>query len=96
MNGIPGGFSSSLRPETAKAWRGTLLAGGAVTFVVWALLEQLRRSVGKVERSVNAVWTSGQRLARNTQTVHLLGSTIKHGSDLAVETNGTASGRRNV
>lgn len=61
-----------------RAWAGTLVAGGAVAGVVWALLEALRRSVLEVERGVDAVWAAGQQVAANTQTTHLLGTTREH------------------
>jgi hypothetical protein len=65
-----------------RAWTGTLVAGGAVAGVVWALLEALRRSVVEVERGVGDVWTAGQQVAANTQTTHLLGTTRDHGAAL--------------
>lgn len=85
-----------LAPADVRAWCGTLVAGAVVAGVVWGLLEALRRSVNEVDRSVDAVWAGGQRLARNTQTAHLLADTTRRGADLAAElaragTNGPTS-----
>ena len=65
-----------------RAWKQTLLAGGVVAGAVWGLLEALRRSVVEVDRSVDAVWAAGQRVASNTQVTHLLGPTAAHSANL--------------
>lgn len=65
-----------------RAWKQTLLAGGVVAATVWGLLEALRRSVLDVDRSVDAVWVAGQRVASNTQVTHLLGATTAHSATL--------------
>lgn len=65
-----------------RAWTGTLVAGGAVAGVVWALLEALRRSVVEVQRGVDEVWAAGQQVAANTQTTHLLATTRERGAAL--------------
>ena len=67
------------------AWWVTLAIGLVVALVVWALLEQLRRTVLEVERAVNRVWTMGKRVAQNTQTTYLLGTTKERGVGLVEE-----------
>lgn len=67
-------------------WWITLGAGLAVALLVWLLLELLRRRVDEVAASVERVWTSGKRLAQNTQTSHLLGATKARGEELRRET----------
>ncbi len=67
------------------AWALGLAAGLVVAVVVWVLLEVLRRTVLQVDEGVTAVWTSGKRLAQNTQTTHLLVTTKARGLDLLSE-----------
>lgn len=67
------------------AWWITLAIGLVVALVVWALLEVLRRTVNEVERGVDDLWESGQFVAQNTQTSHLLGATVARGTDLVEE-----------
>jgi hypothetical protein len=67
------------------AWWVSLGVGLVVALVVWGLLEWLRRTVNDVERGVNEVWTMGKRLAQNTQTTHLLGTTKERGGELLEE-----------
>jgi uncharacterized membrane protein len=67
------------------AWWITLAVGLVVALVVWALLEALRRTVNQIDESVSALWETGQRVAQNTQTSHLLGATVARGTDLAEE-----------
>ena len=78
-------------------WWITLGVGLVVAIVVWALLEELRRTVNEVDRAVTDVWTMGKRLAQNTQTTHLLGTTKERGGDLLEELEqhrgGQAQGR---
>jgi ABC-type protease/lipase transport system fused ATPase/permease subunit len=66
-------------------WLVSLGVGLVVALVVWGLLEALRRSVNEVERAVTDVWTMGKRLAQNTATSHLLGTTKERGVDLLDE-----------
>jgi type II secretory pathway component PulF len=66
-------------------WWVTLAVGLVVALVVWALLEQLRRTVNEVDRAVSDVWTMGKRLAQNTATTHLLGTTKERGVELVEE-----------
>jgi hypothetical protein len=66
-------------------WWITLGVGLVVALVVWALLETLRRSVNEVERAVDDVWTMGKRVAQNTATSHLLGTTLERGGELLEE-----------
>jgi hypothetical protein len=66
-------------------WWVTLGVGLVVALVVWALLEQLRRTVLEVERAVAEVWTMGKRVAQNTATSHLLGTTKERGVELLEE-----------
>jgi hypothetical protein len=68
-----------------RAWWLTLAAGLVVALVVTALLEWLRRTVLDVERGVDAIWTSGKRVAQNTQTTHVLQTTKARGLDLREE-----------
>ena len=67
------------------AWWGTLAVGLVVALVVWALLEQLRRTVVEVEQAVTRVWTMGKRVAQNTQTTYLLETTKARGVELLGE-----------
>lgn len=67
------------------AWWITLAVGLVVALVVWALLEALRRTVNQVEAGVDELWDMGQRVAQNTQTTHLLGTTVARGTELAEE-----------
>lgn len=67
------------------AWWVTLGLGLVVALVVWGLLEQLRRTVNEVERSVDEVWTMGKRVAGNTSTTYLLGTTKERGVELLEE-----------
>ncbi len=67
------------------AWAITLAVGLVVAGVVWFLLEQLRRAVLEVERAVDDVWTMGKRVAQNTSTTYLLGTTKARAGDLLGE-----------
>lgn len=67
------------------AWWLSLAAGLAIALVVWFLLEWLRRTVLAIETGVSAVWTMGKRVAQNTQTTHLFGTTKARGVDLLTE-----------
>ncbi len=67
------------------AWWLSLAAGLVIALVVWFLLEWLRRTVLEIETGVSAVWTMGKRLAQNTQTTHLFGTTKARGVDLLTE-----------
>ncbi len=75
----------ALADEVVVAWWITLGVGLVVVLVVWALLEQLRRTVKAVDQSVDAVWQSGKRLAQNTQTAHLLQATKARAGELLEE-----------
>jgi len=67
------------------AWWITLAVGLVVAIVVWALLETLRRTVRRIDEGVSSLWTSGQHVAQNTQTSHLLGVTVARGTGLVEE-----------
>lgn len=67
------------------AWWITLAIGLVVALVVWALLELLRRTVNHVDDGVAELWAMGQRVAQNTQTTHLLGTTVARGTELVEE-----------
>jgi len=67
------------------AWWVTLAIGLVVALVVWALLEALRRTVRQIDTDVSELWAMGQRVAQNTQTSHLLGTTVARGTELAEE-----------
>ena len=66
-------------------WWITLGVALIVALVVWALLELLRRTVSEVDRAVGDVWTMGKRVAQNTQTSYLLGTTKARGVELLEE-----------
>ena len=67
------------------AWWVTLGVLLVVAGVVWLLLELLRRTVRDVESRVSAIWAAGKGVAQNTQTTHLLQTTVARGSELAEE-----------
>lgn len=67
------------------AWWISLAVGLVVAGVVWFLLEWLRRTVHAVDEGVTAVWTMGKRVAQNTQTTYLLGTTKARGIELLGE-----------
>ena len=67
------------------AWWITLAVGLVVAIVVWALLEKLRRTVNDIEAGIDVLWATGQQVARNTQTSHLLGATVERGAELVEE-----------
>ena len=67
------------------AWWITLAIGLVVALVVWGLLEALRRTVRTIETDVSTLWAAGQRVAQNTQTSHLLGTTVARGTELVEE-----------
>ncbi len=67
------------------AWWITLAVGLVVALVVWGLLEALRRTVNQIDAGVSELWEMGQRVARNTQTSHLLGATVARGTELVEE-----------
>ena len=67
------------------AWWITLAVGLVVALVVWALLELLRRTVDRVDAGVSQLWETGQHVAQNTQTTHLLGATVARATDLVEE-----------
>ena len=69
-----------------RAWRLSLGAGALVALVVWGLLERLRRAVGAVERDVGELWTSGKRVAQQTQAGHLLVAVSQRAQELGRET----------
>lgn len=66
-------------------WWISLGAAFAVALLVWLLLHLLLRAVRDIDRSVDAVWTAGKRLAGNTQTTHLLQTTKARGLQLRDE-----------
>ncbi|HEV2061885.1 MAG TPA: hypothetical protein VGR12_03450 [Solirubrobacteraceae bacterium] len=67
------------------AWWITLAVGLVVALVVWALLEKLRRTVNEIDTGVSELWQTGQGVAQNTQTSHLLRTTVVRGTQLAEE-----------
>jgi hypothetical protein len=75
----------ALSSSVETAWWVSLGVGLVVALVVWGLLEILRRTVNQVEEGVNEVWTMGKRVAGNTQTTHMLGSTKELGVELLEE-----------
>lgn len=75
----------ALSSGVTTAWWVALGVGLVVALVVWALLEALRRSVDQVDEGVQAVWTSGKRVAQNTWTAHLFLTTKARGVELLEE-----------
>ncbi|WP_147281142.1 hypothetical protein [Gaiella occulta] len=75
----------ALSAGVTAAWWVALGVLLVVALVVWALLEVLRRAVLDVDESVTAVWTMGKRVAQNTQTTYLFGTTKARGVDLLEE-----------
>jgi hypothetical protein len=75
----------ALSNSVEVAWWASLGGGLIIVLAVWALLESLRRTVDEVDRAVDDVWTMGKRLAGNTQTTHMLGSTKELGVELLEE-----------
>jgi len=71
--------------DNQTAWWITLGVGLVVALVVWALLEILRRTVKRIDAGVSALWASGQGVAQNTQTTHLLAATVERGTELVEE-----------
>ncbi len=67
------------------AWWAALGLGLVVALVVWFLLEWLRRTVLAIDEGVTAVWTMGKRVAQNTSTTYLFGTTKARGVDLLEE-----------
>jgi type II secretory pathway component PulF len=75
----------ALSSSVESVWWASLAGGLVVALAVWALLEALRRTVNEVERAVDDLWTMGKRVAGNTQTTHMLGSTKELGVELLEE-----------
>ena len=67
------------------AWWLSLAVGLVIALVVWALLEVLRRTVVQIDEGVTAVWLMGKRVAQNTQTTYLFGTTKVRGLELLDE-----------
>ena len=67
------------------AWWLSLAVGLVIALVVWALLEVLRRTVVQIDEGVTAVWLMGKRVAQNTQTTYLFGTTKVRGLELLEE-----------
>lgn len=75
----------ALSDGVVVAWWIALAFVLVVALVVWVLLETLRRTVRQIDAGVTAVWTMGKRVAQNTQTTYLLGTTKARGIDLLDE-----------
>jgi type II secretory pathway component PulF len=73
------------------AWWVALGVGLLVALVVWTLLEILRRTVHQIDEGVTSVWTMGKRVAQNTQTTYLFGTTKARGVELLEELQEHAS-----
>ena len=76
---------AAISGASETAWWISLGVGLVVALVVWGLLELLRRAVNDVDSAVDEVWTMGKRVAGNTQTTHMLGSTKELGVELLEE-----------
>jgi len=75
----------SLSTGVTAAWWAACGVGLVVAGVVWFLLEWLRRTVDAISEGVTAIWTMGKRVAQNTQTTHVLGTTKARSVDLLEE-----------
>jgi hypothetical protein len=75
----------ALSDGVVVAWWVALGVGLVVALVVALLLEWLRQTVYTVEEGVLGVWTMGKRVAQNTSTTYLLGTTKARGADLLEE-----------
>lgn len=75
----------ALASSVETAWWVSLAVGLVVAFVVWFLLEWLRRTVKEVDRAVDDVWTMGKRVAQNTATTYMLVGTKELGVELLEE-----------
>ncbi len=75
----------ALSDGVVVAWWIALAVLLIVALVVWGLLEVLRRAVLEVDEGVTAVWTMGKRVAQNTQTTYLFGTTKERGVELLEE-----------
>jgi len=71
--------------QNQTLWWITLAVGLVVAVVVTALLETLRRTVVKVNESVEVLWTMGTRVAQNTSTTYVLDTTKELGGELVAE-----------
>lgn len=76
---------AEISSEAETAWWVSLAVGLVVAIVVTALLETLRRTVNEVDRAVSELWTMGKRVAQNTATTHMLGTTKERGVELLDE-----------
>ncbi|HXH58815.1 hypothetical protein [Iamia sp.] len=61
--------------STNGYWAVSLVLGLVVCLVAVALLEVFYRHVRRIERGADAVWVTGQAVARNTATTWMLGQT---------------------
>lgn len=68
-----------------RRWKATLGGGLVALVAVGGLLEALRRCVRDVDRAVAELWTTGKRLAQNTQSTHLLQTTKARTAELRAE-----------
>ena len=75
----------ALSDGVVLAWWVAIALGLVVALVVWALLRTLLRTVKDIDAGVTAVWTMGKRVAQNTQTTYLLGTTKERGVELLGE-----------
>ena len=76
---------TAITSDAETAWWISLAVGLVVALVVWGLLEALRRTVKEIDVAVNRLWTMGKRVAQNTQTTHMLGTTKELGGELLDE-----------
>lgn len=67
------------------AWGLAIAVGLVVALIAWTLLEILRRTVRDIDEGATAIWTAGKLVAQNTQTTHLLRTTLAHGGELLAE-----------
>lgn len=61
--------------STNGYWAISLILGLVVAVVAVVLLQLFLNQVRRIERGAEAIWESGKRVARNTATTWLLGTT---------------------
>lgn len=66
-------------------WWAALAVGAVVAVVVVVLLQWLLRTVRQIEAGAEAVWATGQEVARNTATTWMLDSAATTVEDIRDE-----------
>lgn len=68
-------FATAVTGPLLVWWWAALAVGAVVAVVVVVLLQWLLRVVHQIEEGAEAVWATGQEVARNTATTWILDST---------------------